>query len=265
MKPADALLGRIREVNAGGRAALCGYFLAGYPDPDTFYRAVRAAGALDVIEYGVPADDPALDGATIAEAHRVVTRQRGIHVEPALALIGGVDAPQPSFVMTYTRVGRELQGFLRLCARNGLSGVLVPDISPEEARLVAAGARGLGLAVVGLVDARAPRATLEQAALESDVVYLKVAPGPTGAALDVGAQRQSVEAALGHLRAVAPDLLVAAGIGVQTPEHVAALTDLGVNMIIVGTKVVEHTSRGPESLGNYLGSLRPATEAKEGV
>jgi len=237
LRPADALLGRVREVNAAGRSALCGYFLAGYPDPDTFYRAVRAAGALDVIEYGVPADDPTLDGATIAEAHKVVTRQRGIHVEPALALIGGVDAPQPSFVMTYTRVGRELQGFLRLCARNDLSGVLVPDISPEEARFVATGARVLGLAVVGLADVRAPRAELEQVALGSDVVYLKVAGGTTGEVLDLTSQQQTVEKALKLLRAAQPGLLVAAGIGVQTPEHVAALAGLGVDMIVVGTKV----------------------------
>lgn len=180
MRPADALLSRIRKVNAEERAALCSYFLAGYPDPDTFYRAVRAAGVLDVIEHGVPADDHNIDGATIAEAHRVVTYQRGIHAEPVLALIGGVDAPQPSFVMTYTQVEREFQGFLKLCAQNGLSGVLVPGINPEEGRFVAAGARALGLAVVSLADARASRGELEQAALGSDVVYLKVASGPTG-------------------------------------------------------------------------------------
>lgn len=263
MRPADALLGRIRQVNAAGRTALCGYFLAGYPDPDTFHRAVRTAGALDVIEYGVPADDPTMDGATIAEAHRVVTRQRGIHVEPALALIGGINAPQPSFVMTYTRVGRELQGFLRLCAENDLSGVLVPDIDPEEARFVAAGARSLGLAVISLVDARASQEALAQVALGNDMVYLKVAAGPTGEQLDLALQRQRVEDALKSLRAVSPDLLVAAGIGVQMPDHVAALAELGVDMVIVGTKVVEHTAGGVEGLRVYLASLRSATGGPE--
>jgi tryptophan synthase alpha chain len=259
MRPADALLSRIREVNAQGRAALCGYFLAGYPNPDTFYRAVRAADALDVIEYGVPADDPTIDGATIAGAHRVVTRQRGIHVEPALALIGGVDAPQSSFVMTYTRVGRELQGFLRLCAQNDLSGVLVPDIDLEEGRFVAAGARALGLAVVSLADARAPQGELEQAALGSDVVYLKVAAGVTGGVLDLTSQRREIEAALGQLRAARADTLIAAGIGVQTPEHVAALAGLGVDMIVVGTKVVEHMTLSSDRLSHYLTTLREAT------
>ncbi len=260
MKPADVLVRRIREINAQGRAALCGYFLAGYPNPDIFYRAVRAADALDVIEYGVPADDPTIDGTTIAEAHRVVTHQQGIHVEPALALIGGVDAPQPSFVMTYTQVGRELQGFLRLCAQNDLSGVLVPDVDPGEGRFVADGARALGLAVISLADARASREELERTALDSDVVYLKVASGSTGEVLDLASQRQRIETALGYLRTARPDLLVAAGIGVQTPEHVAALADLGVNMIVVGTKVVEHTTLGPVSLSRYLATLHEATQ-----
>ena len=37
----NPLLRTIREIRASGRIALCGYFLAGYPTPDEFFRAVR--------------------------------------------------------------------------------------------------------------------------------------------------------------------------------------------------------------------------------
>ncbi|HYO87718.1 MAG TPA: tryptophan synthase subunit alpha, partial [Candidatus Limnocylindrales bacterium] len=64
----NVLLSTLRDVRASGRAALCGYFLTGYPNPEDFYRMVRAARDLDVIEFGIPARDPALDGPVIASA-----------------------------------------------------------------------------------------------------------------------------------------------------------------------------------------------------
>ena len=61
----------------------------------------------------------------------------GGDAERALALIGGLrDVRQPRFVMTYSRVGRELDGFLRLCLLNGLHGMLAPDMDEDEIRLL---------------------------------------------------------------------------------------------------------------------------------
>src|SRR6185369_13257282 len=122
---------------------------------DDFFRMVRAARDLDVIEYGIPADQPALDGPVIAGAHQLVTGKLGIHAEPALALVGGLrDIPQPRFVMTYAEVGRTLDGFIRLCVENGVHGVLVPDADRTEGALVAGKVRGVGLASITLLDAR---------------------------------------------------------------------------------------------------------------
>ncbi|MDX2138745.1 MAG: tryptophan synthase subunit alpha, partial [Chloroflexota bacterium] len=149
MASENHLLETLRENRAAGRMSLCGYFLAGYPTPEAFYRVVRAADALDVIEYGIPADNPAMDGAVIAQAHEVVTAQRGLGAETALSLIGGLrDVRQPGFVMTYSRVGRELDGFLRLCLLNGLHGMLAPDMEEDEIRLLAGIMHALNLAVV---------------------------------------------------------------------------------------------------------------------
>src|SRR5262245_15060214 len=105
----NPLLDTLRQTRQSGRMALCGYFLIGYPTPDAFFRMVRAGRELDVVEYGIPADQPALDGPVIAGAHQIVTGKLGIHAEPALALVGGLrDIPQPRFVMTYAQVGRAL-------------------------------------------------------------------------------------------------------------------------------------------------------------
>lgn len=259
--PADnALLTTVRDLRASGRAALCGYFLTGYPNPEDFYRMVRAARDLDVIEFGIPALDPALDGPVIASAHEVVTMYRGLGAETSLALIGGLrELRQPRFVMTYADVGRGLEGFLRLCAANDVQGMLAPDLASFEVEDVTMVARALNLAVFTLLDARADDAAVTRAATIGDVVYLKAAPGRTGQSADLegelGAQIADV---MGRLRAAAPDVLVAVGIGVQQPDQVAALARLGVDMVIVGTKIVEHLQTGEESLVRYIRELKAA-------
>jgi tryptophan synthase alpha chain len=254
------LLATLRETRAAGRIALCGYFLAGYPTPEAFYRVVRAAQALDVIEYGIPADNPTMDGHVISEAHSVVTDQRGIGAETALALVGGLrDLRMPRFVMTYSRVGRELDGFLRLCIMNGLHGMLAPDMDEEELRFLATIMRTLDLAVVTLVDARADDTVLERQVRLGDVVYLKAAPGRTGTPAEIdGALHAVIESSIRRIRGLRPDMPIAVGIGIQRPDQVAALARLGVDMAVIGTKLVERTAEGEQAVAEYVTAMREA-------
>lgn len=257
----NPLIRTLREIRTGGRIALCGYFLAGYPTPDEFFHAVRAARALDVIEFGIPSVNPALDGPVIARAHEVVTQQRGISAETAMALIGGLrHIPQPRFVMTYTEVGRALSGFLRLCMENNIHGMIAPDIEPEEGLYVKSIAQALNLAVLTLIDARAPDAVLRQRIELGDVVYLKAGTGRTGESADTEQQWSDVLAqAISRIRAIDRETPIAVGIGLQRPDQVATLARLDVDMVIVGTKIIERLQVGEEALVEYIQSLREAT------
>lgn len=261
MPAENLLLSMLRDLRAEGRAALCGYFLAGYPNPEDFYRIVRAARELDVIEFGIPARDPSFDGPVIASAHEVVTTYRGLGAETSLALIGGLrDLRQPRFVMTYADVGRGLDGFLRLCAANDVHGMLAPDLAPYEVDHVTTVARALNLAVFTLLDARADDVAVARAAEIGDVVYLKAAPGRTGQSADLeGVLGAQITDVIGRLHAIKPGLPVAVGIGVQQPEQVAALKRRGVDMVVVGTKIVEYLQTGEESLVRYIRELKAAT------
>ncbi len=262
MPSANALLATLREIRASGRMALCGYFLAGYPTPEAFYRYVRAARMLDVIEYGIPADNPTMDGTVIATAHEIVTDQRGIGAETALALIGGLrDVRPPRFVMTYSRVGRELDGFLRLCTINGLQGMLAPDMDEDELRFLATIMRALDLAVVTLVDARADAATLERQVRLGDIIYLKAAPGRTGTPADIeGELQELIASSVARIRALRAELPIAVGIGIQRPDQVAALARLDIDMAVIGTSLVARLSEGEGAMVDYLRAMRAATE-----
>ncbi len=254
------ILETLHETRQNGRMALCGYFLAGYPSPDDFYRMVRAAHNLDIFEFGIPADEPRLDGPVIATAHEVVT-QRGIHAEPALALIGGLaDLQQPSFVMTYTQVGRTLDGFLKLCLKNGIQGMIAPDIDMDEGAMVATKARALGLNSITLLDARASDAQIDWSVQYGDVVYLKASVGRTGEQIEIaGELRDLLASIIARVRQRQPGIPVGVGIGLQKPEQIAALAELDVDLAIVGTKIVEHLQKGESALVEYIQTLREAT------
>lgn len=259
----NRLLRHLELTRAAGRMALCGYFLAAYPTPERFYEAVRSASALDVIEFGIPADEPALDGPVIANAHEIVIRERGVKAETALVLIGGLRAiPQPRFVMVYTAVGRQLEGFFRLCIQNDVHGVLVPDIAPDEAKYIASIARPLGLAVISLADARADDATLREAVMLGDMLYLKASAGKTGVAVTQEELHNVLGEALARVRAIRPELPIAVGIGLQHPAQIAALAALNVDMAIVGTKIIENVNSA--GFAQYLAELQSATRYPQG-
>lgn len=261
MPTTNLLLTTLAEIKAAGRMALCGYFLVGYPTPEDFFRMTRAARELDVIEFGIPAHEPSLDGPVIASAHDVVTEMRGLGAETALALIGGLrDLRQPRFVMTYADVGRELDGFLRLCVANDVHGMLAPDLAPFEIDDVIRVARALNLAVFTLCDAREDDETLRLAVERGDIIYLKAAAGRTGQHADLsGKLRIVLQQAMARIRALKPHIPIAVGIGVQRAEDVATLAALGADMVVVGTKIVEHLTTGEAALVDYIHTLKAAT------
>lgn len=129
MTSINPLIRGIQQINQEGRMALCGYFLTGYSTPKNFYHCIRALHNIDVFEFGIPSENPYMDGPIISSAHRHVTENLGVDAEVALSLLGGLKSlAQPRFVMTYTQDGRKLDGFLRLCLLNGIHGVVAPDV-----------------------------------------------------------------------------------------------------------------------------------------
>ncbi len=125
------------QANAQDRAALVGYLPAGFPSVDGAIEAALAmaeAGA-DVIEVGLPYSDPLMDGPVIAEAvHRALTG--GTRIADVLRTVEALaSAGVPALVMTYwnpvDRYG--VRAFARDLAQAGGSGLITPDLTPEEA------------------------------------------------------------------------------------------------------------------------------------
>jgi tryptophan synthase alpha subunit len=261
MKTTNRLLTTIQKIKDSGRIALCGYFLVGYPSPKVFYEMVRTSEKLDVIEFGIPTGHPSLDGAIISDAHKVVVDLRGMDAETALALIGGLrEIPQPRFVMTYTQEGRALDGFLRKCVEDEIDGIFAPDIGSDEATYVASIAHALHLVFVSFIDGLMPPADIVQKVEISDIIYLKASKGATGQIANLDEQfADELLTTIARVRQCKPDVMIAIGIGIQKPEQIQQLARLDIDMIIVGTKLMEYLNLGERALTEYIQSLYQAT------
>jgi tryptophan synthase alpha chain len=226
------------KAKADNRAALVGYLPAGFPtvgDAIEAARAMAAAGA-DVIEIGLPYSDPLIDGPVIAEAvHRALLA--GTRVADVLRTAEALAAAGvPVLVMTYWNpVERHgVRAFARDLAGAGGSGLITPDLSPEEAGPWLEASDEFGLDRVFLA---APSSTDERLATITKVcrgfVYAASLMGITGTRDAVSGQ------AAGLVERIRPhtDLPVAVGLGVSNGAQAAQVAAFA-DGVIVGSAFV---------------------------
>lgn len=251
-------------ARAEGRGLLVAYLPAGFPTLEGSYQAVQAvvdAGA-DLIEIGLPYSDPVMDGPTVQAAAEQAL-EAGTRTRDVLRLVERVSRLVPTVVMTYwnpvERYG--VAAFARDLAAAGGSGLITPDLIPEEAGewLAESGSNALDrifLVAPSSTDARL-RAT---AAASSGFVYAAAVMGVTGAR----EQSSTLAPELVRRTRAVTDLPVAVGLGVSTADQAAEVASYA-DGVIVGSALVRSMLQQdafPASL-RAVGGL--AAELAEGV
>ncbi|HKG57467.1 MAG TPA: tryptophan synthase subunit alpha [Candidatus Limnocylindrales bacterium] len=248
------------------RVALGPYVVAGYPDAETSLRAAVAmidAGG-DLVEVGLPYSDPLADGATIQRASGAALKA-GATFDRSLEFVARVAAERPDTPLVAMGYANQVIGggdgsiVAKRLADAGASGVIVPDLTPDEGAPFESVARDAGLAVVYLVaPTTRPERRAAIAARTGGFLYCVSLIGVTGA-------RSSLPATVGRLirdvKAISP-VPVAVGFGVSKPAHVRRLAKAGADAVIVGAALVDALGpdgRDVDSLGRVVGSLRGAT------
>jgi tryptophan synthase alpha chain len=113
------------------------FVTVGYPSVETTLEVVPAIASSggDLIELGIPFSDPLADGTTIQKASYYAL-QHGVTPELCLDVAGKLNKKVdiPLIFMTYFNPIHKygLAAFCRDSARAGISGLIVPDLPPEE-------------------------------------------------------------------------------------------------------------------------------------
>jgi tryptophan synthase alpha chain len=260
-----ALSDRLSSTRTQGRAALVGYLPAGFPSPDGALVAARALveGGADVVEVGLPYTDPVLDGPVIQQAVDIALRG-GVTPKDVFRTVEAVaDAGAPALVMTYwnpvERIGP--QRFAADLSAAGGSGVILPDLPPEEAAAWRAAAERHGLDSVFLV---APSSSDDRiaavCAASTGFVYAASLMGVTGVKSAVSSTaRELVARTRRHT-----DLPVCVGLGVSTRDQAVDVAEFA-DGVIVGTAFVRSVLEAPDEQAGAGAARALAADLAAGV
>ena len=234
-------MSRIASVfNQPEHTALIPYITVGYPSIEATLEVVPllASCGCDIVELGIPFSDPLADGVTIQKAsfqalQNGVTPNRCLEV--AKQLSHEVDIPL--VFMTYFNpvFSYGLEEFCSACVSSGVSGLIIPDLPPEEGSALEAITQRQALDLIYLL---APTSTEERVRLVAErsqgFIYLVSVTGVTGARDSLPAD---LEAFVARVRQVVTQpLCVGFGIStVEQAEQVARIAD----GVIVGSRMIQ--------------------------
>jgi tryptophan synthase alpha chain len=255
---------RFAELKREKRSALVAYLCIGDPSVEASEACARAAleSGADILELGVPFSDPTADGAVIAAASFRAIHNGGslrATLGVAKALRSRTEAPLVLFsyynpIFTY---GDE--ALVDAAAEAGIDAILIVDLPPEEGVALRKRAKERGLSIVPLL---APTSDAEREARAfaqaSGFIYYVSITGVTGAATI--SAKEAAEAAAGiRSRAKLP---VVVGFGIDSPEKARAITDHGIDGVVVGTALVKAVASGKTldeqraNVGSFVAALR---------
>jgi tryptophan synthase alpha chain len=238
----SAVSAAFSKAAADKRAALIGYLPAGFPDKDTAIKAAlaMAEGGADIIEVGLPYSDPLMDGPVIADAvYRSL--KGGTRVKDVMDTVEAIsNAGVAVLVMTYWNPVDHygVDAFARDLSGAGGSGLITPDLTPEEAGDWPQVADKYGLDRVFLVAPSSPQGRIAAITrLCRGFVYAASLMGITGTRDAVsGTAAGLVQRTREHT-----GMPVAVVLGVSTPEQAAEVAGFA-DGVIVGSAFVRRLS-----------------------
>lgn len=258
----DAAFAAARDEH---RAALVGYYPAGFPSVEASKRVIDAMvrGGVDVVEIGLPYSDPLMDGPVIQRAVEAALAA-GVRIADVIEVVRHVaTSGAPTLVMSYwnpiERYG--VDRFAEELAAAGGVGVINPDLTPEEAADWIAATDRAGIARVFLV---APSSTPERLKIVADAtsgfVYAASLMGVTG-------ERTSLSDAASVLVKRTRDITdrpIAVGLGVSTPEQAAEIAQFA-DGVIVGSAFIRAVLDAPDEAAALVAVESLAKALADGV
>ncbi|MBI4283336.1 MAG: tryptophan synthase subunit alpha [Chloroflexi bacterium] len=258
-------MSRIAAVfKQAGHTALIPYVTVGYPSLEATLEVVPllASSGCDIVELGIPFSDPLADGVTIQKAS-FQALQNGVTPEICLEVAGQLSQKVdiPLVFMTYFNpvFSYGLEKFSRACRRSGISGLIIPDLPPEEGSALETITQRQGLDLIYLLS---PTSTEERIRLVVErsrgFIYLVSVTGVTGARNKLPAD---LEAFVTRVRAIATQPLCV-GFGISKPEQARRVAHIA-DGVIVGSRLIQLMEAETKSLSpvsSFIKGLRQALD-----
>ena len=228
------------EARRRNKCAFIPFITGGFPNNETFVSILKAldnSGA-DIIEVGIPFSDPLADGPVIQHSSKLAL-DRGVTpltiLDTLKSLKGVIKAPL--VVMSYWNpIMRLGPGFFASALNDaGVSGAIVPDLTPEESEDWLKHATQNSVDTIFMVTPTTSGDRMKKiTALSRGFVYVVSMTGVTGSGLVINS---NLEQLVKKVKDVC-DLPVAIGFGVSTADQAANLARYA-DGVIVGSALVK--------------------------
>jgi tryptophan synthase alpha chain len=230
---------RIDAAFVGRPPGLWPFLAAGYPSLDVTAQLLKRLNSLPIrgVELGIPFSDPIADGPVIQHAFTQALAS-GVKVRDIFDTVASVrseiDFPLMAMVSASIVYRRGVDPFVQEAQAAGFDGLIVPDISLEEAPLLAAAAGKAGLRLSMLIaPTTSPERRRRIADAASGFLYYVSVQGTTG---ERNALPQSLADEVQAVKA-ASSLPVLVGFGISRPEQVRQVCQIA-DGAIVGSAIV---------------------------
>jgi tryptophan synthase alpha chain len=261
---------RFAELSANGELGIVAYITAGDPSLEASGKIVLAAAeaGADVIELGVPFSDPVADGPVIQRASDRALRS-GTTLAGVLELVTRLrrNTRVPLVLFSYFNpiLQMGIEKFADAAAKAGADGVLVTDLTPEEAAEYRAVLQSRGLDTIFLAAPTSTDARLAQiSAATTGFLYLVSRTGVTGTR---DALPLELPALVRRTRKFTA-LPIAVGFGISLPTHVTVLGGIA-DAAVVGSALMAavEKSASPDAAATAVADLVRALKnaARAGV
>lgn len=240
-----------KELKRKKKKAFIPFITAGDPNLKTTEELVlsfEGAGA-DIVELGVPFSDPLADGPTIQESSTRALN-KGVNLAKILKTVARIRQKSqiPIALMTYYNpvfhYGEDK--FIRDAKKSGVDGVIIPDLPPEEAKVLVRAAKKRGVAVVFFLAPTTTHQRMKKIVKASTgfIYYVSIA-GVTGTTKRFSAQNAAKIRAAKKFTKKA----ICVGFGIATPAQARSVAKIA-DGIIVGSAIIKQIdkNRGKKNL-----------------
>jgi len=254
------------KAKAENRSLLIGCMPAGFPTVDASIDSMlaMAEAGCDVIEVELPYSDPVMDGPVIQKASDIALAN-GARTRDTLRAIEAVASRGvPVVLMTYWNPIEKygVDAFARDLAAAGATGLITPDLIPDEAAEWIAASDAHRIDRTFLVS---PSSTDERIASTvghcRGFVYATALMGVTGARTTVSQQAPEL---VGRVRRADPEIAVGVGLGVGNGAQAAEVAAFA-DGVIVGSALVRCVLEADDAADGQRRLRALSAELAEGV
>lgn len=238
-----------------------GFIPAGYPSPEGFRAAARAAfeSGLDALEVSMPGPAPELDGPLIqAAALQAAPQMAGIADALQLASSSRLHPDDSIVALAYlsTFEGISIADFIDELVSADIDGILLPQHTMAEQLEVGLTAQARAIEPVLFLHRQEDLELIATSAIVNPVIYLQSADLRTGGAFNPAKARERLDELGAALRGKSYSVCV--GFGVRGLDEVKVLMAAGADGAIIGTRLVAAAGDGPETVARIVDEVAPA-------